>query len=70
MGYWHGSGIYSVTKTREIVCAEMCGSCEDDKTTCTAVWEEDFETDDWGNIEQSVECKLCNHSITYREEGE
>lgn len=65
-----GSGIYSVTITREIVCAEMCGMCEDDKTSCVATWEEDFETDDWGNVEQSVECKICKHSFTYREEGE
>ena len=63
-----GSGIYSETITREIVCAERCGSCEDEKTTCLAVWEEDFETDDWGNVEQDIECQSCKHSFTYREE--
>jgi hypothetical protein len=64
-----GSGIYSTTITREIICNEMCGSCEDDKTTCSASWEQDFETDDRGNVEQTVECKTCNHSFTYRDEA-
>jgi hypothetical protein len=67
-GSMMGSGIYSTTITREVVCSEMCGSCEDDKITCEAVWEEDFETDDWGNVEAKVECKSCNHTFTYREE--
>jgi hypothetical protein len=65
-----GSGIYSTTITREIVCAEMCGSCEEDKTTCTSVSEVDFETDDWGNVEQDVTCKICNHTYTFREESD
>jgi hypothetical protein len=68
MGYWHGSGIYSETVTREIVCAEMCGMCEDDKKTCEASWEEDLQTDDWGNIENDVTCDKCNHTFIYREE--
>jgi hypothetical protein len=46
-----GSGIYSEDVDREIVCAEQCRSCEDDKT-CDAVWEETLATDDWGNIDQ------------------
>ena len=70
MGYWHGSGTLGWTVTREIVCAEMCSTCEENKTTCKAVWEEDFETDDWGNVEQSVECQECKHSITYKEEND
>lgn len=69
MGFWHGSGIYSTTITREIVCAEMCDSCVELKDTCEAVWEEDFQTDDWGNVECEVECKACDHKYTYREEG-
>jgi hypothetical protein len=63
-----GSGIYSTTITREIVCNEMCESCNENKTICAAIWEQDFETDDWGNVEQSVECKTCNHTFTFKEE--
>jgi hypothetical protein len=70
MGFWHGSGIYSTTITREIVCEEMCGSCEEDKTICKAISEVDFETDDWGNVEQDVTCAVCGHTYTYREESE
>jgi len=65
-----GSGIYSTTITREIVCEEQCWDCVDIKNICKAVWEEDFNTDDWGNVEQSVKCKVCNHSYTYKEERE
>ena len=68
MGYWHGSGTLGHTITREIVCAEKCELCQESKNTCLAVWEEDFETDDWGNVEQEVACKICNHSFTYKEE--
>ena len=63
-----GSGIYSTTATHEMVCAEQCWDCGDN--VCTAVWEEDFETDDWGNIDQPVECKQCGHSFTFRRERE
>ena len=70
MGYWHGSGTLGHTVTHEIVCNEMCGSCEDDKTTCKAVWQEDFETDDWGNVESDVKCEECKHTFTFKEERE
>jgi hypothetical protein len=63
-----GSGIYSVTVTREIVCTEMCVTCDEEKKTCTAIWEEDFETDDWGNVEVDVKCEACGHSFTFKEE--
>ena len=69
MSYWHGSGTLGYTITLEIVCGEICSSCEDDKTTCAAVWEEDFETDDYGNIETEVECKTCKHTYTIRRES-
>ena len=62
-----GSGIYSETITREMVCAEMCGECIDEGKKCDAYWNEDFETDDWGNVDQSVTCKKCKHDFTYRE---
>ena len=61
-----GSGIYSETITREIVCNERCSECTD----CKAVWEEDFETDDRGNVDQDVTCKSCGHSYGFTEERE
>ena len=63
-----GSGIYSTTITREIVCKESCEDCEQEGKECDAVWKEDFETDDRGNVDQSVQCKKCNHSLNYVEE--
>jgi hypothetical protein len=65
-----GSGIYSTTVTSEIVCKERCEDCDQEGKTCEAVWEEDFETDDWGNVEQTVTCKVCGHSYTHKEESE
>jgi len=70
MGYWHGSGIYSETITREIVCAERCYGCEDEGKKCDSIWELDMETDDWGNVDIDVTCNKCNHIINYREEKE
>jgi hypothetical protein len=65
-----GSGIYSTTVTREIVCHERCEDCDQEGKKCNAVWQEDFETDDRGNVDQSVTCKICGHSYTYSEESE
>jgi hypothetical protein len=65
-----GSGIYSTTITREIVCNESCEDCDQEGKKCDAIWEEDFETDDWGNVEQEVTCKECEHTITIRRESE
>ena len=64
-----GSGIYSTTVTIEIVCAEQCNDCPEN-ANCEGSWEEDFETDDWGNVEQEVTCKECGHIITVRKESE
>lgn len=61
-----GSGIYSTTITREIVCAERCEECT---TPCDSVWDTDFETDDRGNVDQSVTCPKCQHSYGYEEEA-
>jgi hypothetical protein len=61
-----GSGIYAQEVEREIVCAERCGDCGD--KTCDAVWEETLMTDDWGNIDNDVECAKCGHAINYTEE--
>lgn len=63
-----GSGIYSVEVDREIVCAEKCSTCDEEGKTCDAVWEETLSTDDWGNIDNDVECKKCGHTINYTEE--
>ena len=65
-----GSGIYSEEVDREIVCAERCNDCQDEGKTCGAVWQETLSTDDWGNIDNDVECKECGHKINYREESE
>jgi hypothetical protein len=66
MGYWHGSGTLGHTITREMVCAEM----SIDSNGCDSVWSEDLETDDWGNVEQSVTCPKCKGEWTYTEESE
>ena len=63
-----GSGIYSQTITREVVCKERCLDCLGNK--CEAIWEEDFETNDWCNVDQDVVCAQCTHTINYREERE
>ena len=65
-----GSGIYSETITREIVCEERCFECEDAKRVCKQIWDVDFETDDWGNVDQEDTCKVCGHSYSYTEERE
>jgi len=65
-----GSGIYSTTETREIVCKERCNDCMNAKQICENYWKQDFETDDWGNIDQEVTCKSCNHSMTFTEESQ
>jgi hypothetical protein len=63
-----GSGTYSETVTREIVCKERCLDCKDQDKVCEAYWNEDFETDDWGCVELEVTCKNCGHGYTYKEE--
>jgi hypothetical protein len=61
-----GSGIYSETVTREIVCNERCKECV---TPCDRYWNQDFETDDRGNIDYDVTCPKCNHTYGYSEEA-
>lgn len=60
-----GSGIYSTTVTKEIICAETCSTCEETDVICDNVWDEDFETDDWGRIYADVICKKCEHKFSY-----
>jgi hypothetical protein len=52
------------------VCNERCEQCDQEGKKCEAVWEEDFETDDWGNVDQDVVCAQCTHTINYTEERE
>jgi hypothetical protein len=58
-----GSGIYSETITREIVCREWA-----ETDACDNIFIEDLETDDRGNVEQDVLCVKCGVTFTYREE--
>ena len=63
-----GSGIYSAEVSREIVCSERCWDCVDEKKECDAIWYEDFNTDDWGNIDETIKCEKCGHSYEFKEE--
>ena len=67
-GSMMGSGIYSEEVTLEVVCNERCGDCTEQGKDCAAYWNEDFSTDDWGNISQEVTCKSCGHSFTFSRE--
>lgn len=72
-GSMKGSGIDSVNHTAEMVCAERCNECSEQNKTCDAVWEEDFNTDDYGSVEADVTCEKCKHTFTYtyqQEDGE
>jgi len=69
-GSMMGSGIYSEEITLEVVCKESCSDCTETYKVCEAYWDEDFYTDDWGNIDQKVTCKLCNHSYTITRKAE
>lgn len=68
-GSMKGSGIYSQEITLEVVCKESCNDCSGGQD-CLSVWDEDFMTDDWGNIEQEVTCELCKHTYTIKREAE
>lgn len=57
-GSMKGSGIYSEDVTLEVEC-EGCGK----------TWEEDFSTDDWGNVQSEVKC-VCGNEWTFNKEKE
>jgi len=66
----YGSGFYSVEKTIEVEC--LCGDEECITTKepdgCGKVWEEDLNTNDYGDIDTSVICPKCQHRFgVYRE---
>jgi hypothetical protein len=64
MGFWHGSGTLGHTITREIVCREWA---ENDK--CDNIFTEDFDTDDYGNVDEKVQCIKCAAEFYYKEES-
>jgi len=63
-----GSGIYSQEVTLEVVCRESCSECSEGQH-CLSIWNQDFMTDDWGNIDQEVTCELCKHKYTIKKEA-
>jgi DNA-directed RNA polymerase subunit RPC12/RpoP len=54
-----GSGIYASDVTLEVTCPE-----------CEHVWEEDFVTDDWGDVEDDMVCSKCAAEFTFSRERE
>jgi hypothetical protein len=58
-GSMKGSGIYSEDVTLEVECGE-----------CGKSWEEDFMTDDWGNVSSEVKCECGNAWTFEKEQGE
>lgn len=56
-GSMRGSGIYSVDVTITVTCPE----CENE-------WDDDFQTDDWGNVDQDVTCPTCNITVNVTQE--
>jgi hypothetical protein len=57
-GSMKGSGIDSVELTLEVECEE-----------CGKTWEEDFSTDDRGNVFSDVKCE-CGNAWTFEKEQE
>lgn len=66
----YGSGVYSIDVDIEMEC--MCGDedCITDKEPdgCGNVWEESFQTNDYGNIDTQVHCPKCQHSFSFSRE--
>lgn len=52
-GSMKGSGIYSEDITLEVECEE-----------CGKAWEEDFQTDDWGNVDKKIICE-CGQEFEF-----
>lgn len=57
-GSMMGSGIYSQEITLEVECE--CGN----------LWEQDFMSDDWGNVEDDVICPKCKEKFSFSYERE
>jgi len=63
-----GSGIYTETITREIVCNERCEDCDQEGKKCDAIWEEDVETDDNDENEKNLISILEKTMQLFRDE--
>jgi len=51
-GSMRGSGIYSIDMTLTVTCPE-----------CEHEWDDDFATDDWGNVNDTILCPECNVDV-------
>jgi hypothetical protein len=49
-----GSGIYSDVKSFNVTCPN-----------CDTEWVDDFYVDDWGNVEEEIQCYQCSEPFTY-----
>ena len=59
-----GSGIYSYDVTLTVECAcDECGGCGHE-------WDQDFGTNDWGNVDQNVTCSKCAHEFNFTHEAD
>lgn len=56
-GSMRGSGIYSQDVVLDVTCPE-----------CDHEWEADFQTDDWGNVDQDVTCPECKETVNVTSE--
>jgi hypothetical protein len=57
-GSMYGSGIYSESVTLVVEC-----ECGND-------WEQDFNTDDYGNVSDKVKCASCDLEFNFERESE
>ena len=57
-GSMMGSGIYSESVSLPVEC-----ECGND-------WEQDFNTDDWGSVEEMVKCPNCGNKFNFSHEAE
>lgn len=68
-GSMRGSGIYCEDVTRDIEChCDQDGCKTDERPGCGKEFTQDVTKDDWGNIEEEVQCPQCSHEFTYTEE--
>jgi hypothetical protein len=71
MSFYHGSGIYSTDKTYEVECECENDNCVTEKQAgCGNVWEQDFNTNDYGNIDTTIGCPKCSHNFNFSKEND
>jgi hypothetical protein len=51
---WMGSGINSTVKSFDVTCPN-----------CDTEWVDDFQVDDWGNVEEEIKCYQCSEPFTF-----